>query len=125
MCAGLTWSVGLQVPGPPVASGLDGGGQRGVNGTTGLHVPFLVPRCGDLQDGDGGTLVQLPSGRQHFREALLAHANASLQGAAQIHISFELKGRHRAQRDAEQGNLGVNHFMRRAVGVVASTSPSR
>lgn len=62
MCDGLTWSIGLQVPSSPVASGLDGGGQCGVNGTTGLHIPFLVPCCGDLQDGDGGTLVQLPSG---------------------------------------------------------------
>lgn len=89
MSRGLTWSVGLQVPGPPSASRQDGGGQGGVNGTTGLHIPFLVPRCGDLQDRDGGALVQLPSGRQHLGESLLAHANTSLRGAAQNQIWFE------------------------------------
>lgn len=41
--SGLTWTVGLQVPGPPSASRQGGGGQRRINGTTGLHVPFLVP----------------------------------------------------------------------------------
>lgn len=86
---GLTWSVGLQVPGPPGASGQDGGGQGGVNGTTGLHIPSLVPRRGDLQDRDGGALVQLPSGRQHLCESLIAHADASLQRAAQSHVWFE------------------------------------
>lgn len=82
----LTWSVGLQVPGPSGASGLDGGGQCGVNGTAGLHVAFLVPRRGDLQDWDGGALGQLPSSGQNFCEALVAHADSGLQGAAQDHI---------------------------------------
>lgn len=54
-----TWSVGLQVPGPPRASRQGGSGQGGVNGTTGLHVPIPFPSCGDLKDGDGGTLFQL------------------------------------------------------------------
>lgn len=78
MCGGLTWSVGLQVPGPPGASGLDGGGERGVNGTAGLHVAFLVPCRGDLQDWDGGALGQLPIRRQYFCEALVAHADTGL-----------------------------------------------
>lgn len=59
----LTWSVGLQVPGPAGASGQDGARQGGVNGTTGLHIPSLVSGCGDLQDWDGGALIQLPSWR--------------------------------------------------------------
>lgn len=85
----LTRSVGLQVPGPPGASGQDGGGQGGVNGTTGLHVPFLVPGCWDLQDRDRGALIQLSSGRQHLCESLLAHADVGLQGAVQNHVWFE------------------------------------
>lgn len=89
MSCDLTWSVGLQVPGPPGASRQDGGGLGGVNGTTGLHIPFLVPRCGDYQDRDGGALVKLSSGRQHLCETLLAHAGTGLQEAAQSHVWFE------------------------------------
>lgn len=83
---GLTWSVRLQVPGAPGAPRLDGGGLRGVNGTAGLNVPLLVSHCGDLQDWDGGALVQLPGGWQHLGEPLLTHAHSSLQRAAQIYI---------------------------------------
>lgn len=82
----LTWSVGLQVPGPPGASGQDSAGHGGVNGTTGLDVPFLVSGRGDLQDRDWGALVQLTGRRQHLCESLLAHASTSLQGAAQNQI---------------------------------------
>lgn len=79
---GLTWTIGLQVPGPSAASRLDGAGLGGVDGTAGLHIALLVPCRGDLQDRDGGALVQLAGGRQHLCEAVLAHADTSLQGAA-------------------------------------------
>lgn len=64
-------------------SRLYGGRQGGVDGTAGLHVSLLVPGCGDLQDGYGGTLVQLATGghHHHLGVALLAHTHASLKGA--------------------------------------------
>lgn len=89
----LTWSVGLQVPGSSGASGLDGDRRGGINCTAGLHVRLLVPRCGDLQDRDGGALVQLPGGRQHLCEALLARADSGLQGAVQHYVRVEVEAR--------------------------------
>lgn len=86
--SGLTWSIRLQVPGPSWQAGQDGGGWGGVDRTDGLHVTFFVFPQGDVQNGDGDTLVQLSRVQEHLREAQLTRAQPILQGAAQTSIVY-------------------------------------
>lgn len=86
--ATLTWPERLEVPGAAAPARLYGGGQGGVAGTAGLDVDVLVAGSWDFQHGNEGALVQQALRGQHLCVALLAHAQASLQGAVEIHSEF-------------------------------------